>query len=146
MDYYINCEKSTLDPVIIQRLLEDCFWSKNIPLSLVEKFIKHSLCFGAYSQTTNKLIGFGRVISDYTTFAYITDVVINPLHRNKGIGTTLINDIFAHPELQNLKTWSLRTTKEARAIYINLGFVTAKNPETLLEIENLNIYSDEVKI
>lgn len=143
MDYYISTDKSSLDALAIKLLLENCFWSKNVTLSHVKKFIQHSLCFGVYSTNSNQLIGFGRVVSDYTTFAYITDVVIDPSHRHKGIGTRLINNIFTHPELQNLKTWSLRTTKEAREIYTNLGFVTAKDPETLLEIENLNIYSGE---
>lgn len=47
-----------------------------------------------------------------------------------------------HPDLQGLKTWSLRTTEEARKIYLKNGFKIATYPETQLEINNLDIYSD----
>ena len=47
----------------------------------------------------------------------------------------------SHPELQGLKTWSLRTTEEARKLYQNYGFTIADQPETQMEINDLEIYS-----
>lgn len=138
-EYYISTDKSLLNHEKVWSLLRDCFWSRNIPIQYVSRLIKYSLCFGVY-QKDNVLIGFGRVISDYTTYAYICDVVIDPNHRKKGIGSNLINEIMSHSDLKGLKTWSLRTTEEAKEIYLKNGFKHAIQPETQLEINNLDIY------
>lgn len=140
-DCYISTDHSLLDINKIWLLLKDCFWSKNIPIEYVEKFVKHSLCFGVYEKNNNQLIGFARVITDYTTYAYICDVVIDEQYRKQGLGSQLIRAIMQHQDLNNLKTWSLRTTEESRIIYERSGFKIANTPNTLLEIDNLDIYS-----
>lgn len=140
-EYYISTAKMLIQKEKVWCLLKDCFWSKNIPIEYVERFIKHSLCFGVYSKGSNNLIGFGRVISDYTTYAYICDIVIHPQHRRKGLGKNLLNSIMSHHDLQGLKTWTLRTTEESRKIYQQNGFLVADHPETQLEINDLEIYS-----
>ena len=139
-DYYISTDKTLLDKERICALLRDCFWSKNIPIDYVERFTKYSLCFGVYQKGDNKLVGFGRVISDYTTYAYVCDIIIDPLHRKNGLGNQLVKAMMTHPELQGLKTWSLRTTEEARKIYLKNGFSVADHPETQLEVNDLDIY------
>ena len=139
--YYISTEKSLLNINKIWILLTECFWSKNIPIEYVDRFIKFSLCFGVYQYSDNQLIGFGRVISDYTTYAYICDIIVDSDHRGKGVASTLIRTIMSHDDLQGLKTWSLRTTEEARSIYLKNEFKLADYPDTLLEKNNLNIYS-----
>lgn len=141
IDYYISTDKTLLDKKKICNLLKDCFWSKNIPIEYVDRFIKHSLCFGVYQKDTTKLVGFGRVISDYTTYAYVCDIIIDPLHRKKGLGNQLVKEIMSHPDLQGLKTWALRSTDEARKIYLKNGFTIAGHPESQLEINDLEIYS-----
>ncbi len=140
MSYFISTEKSLLNIEKIHSLLRNCFWCKNIPLEYVERFVKYSLCFGIYPQNTRALIGFARVISDFTTYAYVCDLIIDPDHRKKGLATRLIKEILSHPDLQGLKTWSLRTSEEAQAIYKKLGFMLAENSDTILEINDLDIY------
>lgn len=140
-DYYISTDKHLLDQETIFGLLKETFWSKNIPIEYIDRFIKHSLCFGIYQRNSNKQVGFGRVISDYTTYAYICDITIDPNHIKQGLATSLICNILSHPDLQGLKTWTLRTSEAARKIYERNGFKIAEHPETLLEIDNLDIYS-----
>lgn len=139
--YYISTDALLLNEEKIWRLLTNCFWSKNIPIEYVARLIKYSLCFGIYKEDDHELVGFGRAISDYTTYAYICDVVIDSLHRKKGLGTRLIRKIMSHPDLQGLKTWSLIATEEAKNIYFQNGFQKISNTETHLEINNLDIYS-----
>src|SRR3990167_3481900 len=142
-NYYFSTKKSILDKnkEHIWRLLKDSFWSKNVPIEYIERFIKYSLCFGVHEKSSNQLIGFGRIISDYTTYAYICDTIIDPKHRGKGIGKALVTQMMSHPDLQGLKTWMLRTTEEARKIYESKGFKVADHPETQMEINDLDIYS-----
>jgi ribosomal protein S18 acetylase RimI-like enzyme len=138
--YYISTKNLILYKETIWSLLTTCFWSKNIPIEYVERFLNYSLCFGVYREN-NQLVGFGRVISDFTTYAYVCDVIIDPNHRNKGLGDKLISAIMNHPELQGLKTWSLRTTEQARRIYEKNGFTIIDNHTTQLEINDLDLYS-----
>lgn len=142
-NYYISTDQTLLDAVKVHALLKDFFWAKNIPPSYVRRFMRHSLCFGVYTKATNELAGFGRVISDYTTFAYVCDVVIDPRHRRHGLANALISTMMHHPDLQGLQTWSLRTTEEARRIYQAHGFELAVDPHTILEIDKLGLYEQQ---
>lgn len=140
-NYYISTDKTLLDKQKICNLLKDCMWSKAIPIEYIDRFIKYSLCFGVYQKENNEFTGFGRVISDYTTYAYICDIIIDPFHRKNGLGNWLVKEIMLHPELQGLKTWALRSTDEAKNIYIKNGFKIADHPENQYEINDLEIYS-----
>lgn len=141
IDYTISADKQLLDTHKIWILLTDCFWSKDIPIEYVSRFLKHSLCFGVYAKDGQQ-VGFGRVISDYTTFAYVCDVIIEPNHRRKGLASALMKEILKHPDLQGLKTWSLVTTSEAKKIYIDHGFLPTSHLSEALQMNNLQIYSD----
>ena len=141
-DYIISTDRQMLDIQKIWALLKDCFWSKDIPIEYIARFVKHSLCFGVYSQD-NQQVGFGRVITDYTTYAYICDVIIEASHRRKGLASALIKEMLKHPDLQGLKTWSLVATKEAKKIYKDNGFLPPLSPCEVLEITNLRIYAEQ---
>ena len=73
-NYSISTDKSKLDLSVIHGFLSTSYWAEDIPVEIVKKSIENSLCFGVYSENTQ--IGFARVISDYTTFAYLADVFI----------------------------------------------------------------------
>lgn len=140
MGYYVSTIPTLLNPRVIHGLLVDKLWCPGISLEQVKRLIKHSLCIGAYIDGTSKQIGFARVITDYTTHAYFCDLVVNPAHQRKGVGTMLLDAALHHPELRAMKTWSLRTTPEARKLYEAKGFMPATDPGTILEIEDLQMY------
>lgn len=83
------------------------------------------------------------ISTDKVTYAYVCDIIIDPLHRKKGLGNQLVKEMMSHPELQGLKSWALRSTDEARKIYLKNGFTVADHPETQLEINDLDIYSHQ---
>ncbi|MDQ6481799.1 hypothetical protein [Dyadobacter sp. LHD-138] len=68
--FTISTDKTKLSlPVIHAFLSKESYWAKDIPVGFVEKSIENSLCFGVYDGDNQ--IGFARIISDYTTFAYL---------------------------------------------------------------------------
>ena len=67
-----------------------------------------ALLTGAFN-SDGKQIGFARVISDKTRFAYIMDVVVDDVYRRQGIGQAMVNQILRHPELKDVYQWLLRT-------------------------------------
>ncbi|MCJ7990098.1 hypothetical protein MUB15_13575 [Priestia sp. OVS21] len=49
-DFTISSNKNYLDVELIYNYLHDeAYWSKGIPLRLVEKSIQHSICFGVFA-------------------------------------------------------------------------------------------------
>jgi GNAT superfamily N-acetyltransferase len=134
----ITTDKSTLNISLIHKFLsEESYWAKGISLELVARSIKNSLCFGVYDK--DRQIGFARVITDYTTFAYLADVFIVSEYRRKGISKELINYIKSYPELQGLRRWVLATA-DAQGLYKKFGFSALSHPERFMEIRNQNIY------
>ena len=84
-------------------------------------------------------MGFARVISDFSTYAYLADVFILPEHRGRGVGKFLLRCIVEDPRLQGLRRWSL-ATRDAHALYAQFGFRALAHPETYMEILNREIY------
>jgi GNAT superfamily N-acetyltransferase len=136
--YEISTERGRLDVEMIHRFLADSYWAKHIPRSLVEKAINNSLCFGAY--TTAAQVGFGRVITDYATFAYVADVFVLPKHRKQGIGRLLISAMLAHRDLSGFRRWLL-ATKDAHGLYQKFGFSPLIEPSNFLTIHHPAVYS-----
>lgn len=140
--YVIDTDPKNLDVDVIHGFLGASYWAKDIPRSVVEKSIRHSLCFGIYHET--KQIGFARVITDYATFAYLADVFVVASHRGKGLSKWLMGCIQSHPELQNLRRWML-STLDAHGLYKQFGFNVTAKPERLMEIVDMDIYSKIAK-
>lgn len=135
--YLISTDPARLDLDVIHGFLIQSYWAKGISRSLVEKMIRHSFGFGIYQG--DRQVGFARVITDYTTFAYLADVFVLPDHRGKGLSKALIATIRAHPDLQQLRRWML-VTLDAHALYEKEGFRTLTHPERHMEIVDHGIY------
>ena len=79
----ISTDKSKLQIAVIHSFLTNSYWAKGRTIAEVENTIKNCLCFGVYINDIQ--IGFGRVATDYTVFAYLMDIFILPEHREKWI-------------------------------------------------------------
>ena len=138
--YRISTEKSLLALTVIhQYLSEESYWAQNIPLEVVKRAIENSLCFGLYYKNTQ--IGFARVITDKSTFAYLADVFILPSHRGKGLSKWLLETIHAHTDLQNLRRWLLGT-KDAHALYAHFGWepLPEEMVSRFMQLHNPDVY------
>ena len=75
-EFLFSTDKKKLQINYIHHFLsEESYWSKNIPIHIVEKSIEKSLCFGVFEN--NCQIGFARVITDFASFGYLADVFID---------------------------------------------------------------------
>lgn len=126
----VSTDKKKLDIDYIHNYLSKSYWAEGIPKHVVEKSIENSFCFGIYKE--GKQVGFARVITDFSTFAYLADVFVDIHQRGKGLGKKLINEIVNHEELIGLKRWHL-LTDDAQGLYKQYGFVTPANPSIHME-------------
>ena len=130
----VSTDPARLDVEAIHGALTRSYWAAGISRDLVERSMRHSLCFGAFDGE-GRQVGFARVISDRATFAYVSDVIVLPSHRGRGVGKQLMAAITAHPDLQGLRRWLL-STRDAHALYRQYGFTEVRYPERMMEILN----------
>lgn len=137
-EFLISTDGQKLDiPLIHAFLSRDSYWAQGIPLEAVERSLNHSLCFGLYRR--EQQIGFARVITDYTTFAYVGDVFVVPAWRRKGLSKWLVQAMREHPGLQGLRRWLL-VTADAHGLYEQFGFTSITQPEKFMQIHDPDAY------
>ncbi len=138
-EFLISTNPARLDLDVIHGFLTNSsYWAHGIPRETVARAIAHSLCFGVYDGSAAQL-GFARVISDFATYAYVADVFVLESHRGRGLGKELMEFIVQHPALQGMRRWNL-TTRDAHALYAQVGFTPLKVPERYMEIQRVNMY------
>jgi len=135
--YEISCEPGRLDLDVIHAFLASAYWSPGIPREVVAQAVRNSLCFGAYQGQAQ--VGFARVVTDRTTFAYLADVFVLPEHRGRGLSKRLMRAVRTHPDLQGLRRWLL-VTRDAHGLYRQFGFTPIAAPERHMEILDPEIY------
>ena len=142
-DYQISTSKTKLDLEVIHNFLSTkAYWSLHIPKEKVQTAIENSLCFGVYE--SEKQIGFARVISDFSTIAYLGDVFILEEYRGKGLSKWLMETIMTHPNLQGLRRWIL-LTGDAHELYKQYGWTPIADASKWMELHNKNVYSNSSK-
>ena len=135
--FTVTCDPAKLDRAVIAEFLASSYWAKGVPPATVEKSLSNSLCFALLDG--DKQVGFARVISDYTTIAYLADVFVLPAYRGRGLSKWLMECIIGHPELQGLRRWML-ATRDAHGLYEKFGFTPLKRPEVFMERHHPNVY------
>lgn len=136
--FIITTNKSKMDLFSVHDFLSNhSGWSNNIPLEKVRISIENSLCFGVFDGENQ--IGFARIISDFSTIAYLGDVFILEKYRGLGLSKKLMDVIMSHPNLQGLRRWILLTST-AEWLYTKYGFTKVSNPEIYMELFEPNVY------
>lgn len=140
--YLISTAPERLDLDAIHAYLVRSYWSEGIPKSVVERSIRGSLCFGLYKG--NEQVGFARVISDRATFAYLCDVYVLESERGKGLSKWLLETLLEHPELADLRRFTL-ATRDAHGLYARYGFTPLARPHIFMEIARPGLYKQQAE-
>ncbi|MFN4315656.1 MAG: GNAT family N-acetyltransferase [Chitinophagaceae bacterium] len=142
-DFLISTDRSKMDLVAIHDFLSKYSgWSDHIPFERVKTSIENSLNFGLFHK--GRQIGFARVISDFSTIAYLGDIYVLDDYRGQGLSKKLMDAVMGHPNLQGLRRWILLTST-ADWLYEKYGFVKVPNPEIYMELYNPNVYKESSK-
>jgi GNAT superfamily N-acetyltransferase len=135
--YEISTDPARLDIDAIHAFLTQSYWSPGIPRATVARAIANSLCFGVFWQ--GQQVGFARMVTDKTTFAYLCDVYVLEAHRNRGVSKQLMAHVMKHPDLQGLRRMML-ATRDAHGLYAQFGFTPLSAPDRIMEVLKPNIY------
>jgi GNAT superfamily N-acetyltransferase len=132
--YVVSTDRARLDLDRVSGwLAQESYWAEGRPREVVERSIRHSLCFGLYDAEGAQL-GFARVVTDCTTFAWLCDVFIDASARGRGLGSWLVGCALEHPDLAGVRRWML-ATRDAHEVYARLGFRPLNGVERWMAIE-----------
>jgi GNAT superfamily N-acetyltransferase len=106
--------------------LASSYWSPNIPREKVERAAKNSkLVINAYRD--GRQVGYCRVISDLTSFAWLCDVFVDESARGQGVAKTMVQAALDDPDHQDMRRWMLGT-RDAHTLYEQFGFGPLEDP------------------
>lgn len=126
----ISTDPARLDVAAVHAFLAGTYWARGVSRDVVERSLRHSLCFGVYAG--GRQVGLARVITDRATFGYVADVYVLEEYRGRGLAKRLIECIVAHPELQTVRRLLL-ATRDAHGLYTPFGFKPLARPQDHLE-------------
>ncbi len=94
-------------------------WAKNRSLDDAKEMLRHTdLTISAWEG--NRLVGFGRVLTDFIYRATIWDVIVDRAFQGHGVGTEIVQRILNHPRLTRVELFWLCTRRPG--FYEKLGF------------------------
>ncbi|KFY14410.1 hypothetical protein V492_02632 [Pseudogymnoascus sp. VKM F-4246] len=103
--FFISTSQDLLQIDVVNKAFNSdyMYWTKGMSDENMKKMLSKSLCFGVYllPESTSEIagrgsptqIGLGRLITDESSFAYLTDVFIIPEHQANGLGRWLMQCI-----------------------------------------------------
>jgi predicted GNAT family N-acyltransferase len=78
------------------------------------------------------LVGFARVLTDYTHIAVVLDVIVDESRRGSGLGGALLDAVVNHPELAAVRSLELVCQPELIPFYRRWGFTDQVGSSTLM--------------
>ena len=93
MGVSVSTDDALLDVDRIHRWLsEDAYWALGRSRETVEVSLRHSVNVGAYDDGPDGpvQVGFLRIVTDRSTFAWVCDVYVDPAARGQGVGKLLM--------------------------------------------------------
>ncbi len=139
--FLASADPDRLDPRAVHAFLTTSYWAAGIPLTVVERALRNSLCVGLYdtSKADAPQIGLARLVTDRATFAYLCDVYVLPEYRGQGLGRWMMDCCLAHPDLRGLRRLNL-VTRDAHGLYAPLGFQAIAHPDRYMEKLDPDVY------
>ena len=128
--YEIDRTRARLDLPFLVDFLGTTYWAATVAADVLERSIDHSDPFGLYDRT-GTTVGFARLVTDASRFAWLSDVFVGPEHRGKGLGRWLVETIVACPDYRDVGLWCLATC-DAHGLYAQSGFDALKDPSRFM--------------
>jgi GNAT superfamily N-acetyltransferase len=117
-NYLVTDDISVVDIDFVTEELNKTYWAEGRTREMVEESLKYSVMFSMFDG--KRMIGFARVVTDYSTFAWLCDVYVHPDYRGNGLGVWLMECVYNHPSTE---VWiNLLATRDAHGLYEKFGF------------------------
>jgi ribosomal protein S18 acetylase RimI-like enzyme len=112
-------DRNDFDAAQLLHLYRQAPWAKQRALELTKTMLTHTdVVMSAWDGP--RLVGFGRVLTDYVFRASIWDVIVDRDYQGRQIGTEIVRRILDHPTLCQVELFWLCTRMPG--FYERLGF------------------------
>lgn len=121
----------------LHQLYQKEWWTKARTLEDTRKCVANSQLCIALVDAQDDLIGFARVLTDFTFKALIFDVIVREDQRGKGLGDKLMGLIKSHDKLSGVRHFELYCLPDMKDFYAKHGFTTEVCGVQLMRYDNL---------
>jgi ribosomal protein S18 acetylase RimI-like enzyme len=133
-DLILSTNRARVDVDTTLAMLRASHWGGNMRRDQLERAIEHSVCFSVIDlANNNRQLAFARVVTDLTTYAYLTDVIVAEDARGRGLGSWMVEAIVEHPDFQGLRRMAL-LTRDAQGLYERFGFIAGPPKSVYMEL------------
>lgn len=116
-----NClNNEQMDQLI--NLIRQMWWGADRTKEQSEIILKHCIPFAVIEKSSQRLVGFARVLTDEVRYAYIYDVMVEEPLRSQGIGKMIMQAILSHPTIAKVKYVELTCAPDMVEYYKKFGF------------------------
>ncbi len=103
------------------------WWTKSRSFDELVQMLKGSDITIGCCGDNGELIGFARVLTDYTFKAMIFDVIVRQDHQGSGTGREIIDRLINHHALNRVGSFELYCPDRIAPFYQHIGFKTSSS-------------------
>lgn len=104
-------------------LMRTAWWMTDRTPADVHHLLDNSdLVVAVTHDSTDRLVGFARVLTDYAYVALVLDVIVDESHRDSGIGAVLLDAVVNHAALADVRSIELVCQPGLIPFYRRWGF------------------------
>ena len=130
----VSDDKSLLDIDRVAAWLAASYWANERDRPTIERSIENSYAVGVYTPTGEQ-VALARATTDYASFAWIGDVVVDDEWRGKGVGTWLMQTLVDELRARGVPRFVLGT-RDAHGVYEKVGFGPLRVVDVWMEIDD----------
>jgi GNAT superfamily N-acetyltransferase len=111
-------------------LVNDSYWVQQRTAEEEARAVANSRCYSVVHESSDRMVGGARAVTDHVSFAWIADVFVLPGARGNGLGKFLIRCVT--DDLTHVDRLFLGT-RDAHGLYAQFGFVSSERNERWME-------------
>jgi GNAT superfamily N-acetyltransferase len=117
----------------LMELFSSAWWTADRTRDDLTQMLRESeLVLTLIHQPTDRLVGFARVLTDYTYLAIVLDVVVSDEFRGSGLGAALMDAVIDHPRLTGVRSIELVCQPDLVPFYRRWDFTDAVGGSRLM--------------
>lgn len=129
--------KLTVSQIVqLHSLYQQEWWTMDRSLDETRRVVEGSQIIIGLINNNLDLVGFARVLTDYTFKALIFDIIVRRDQRGNGFGNKLLSLIKNHQELSAVKHFELYCRAKMFNFYRQHGFTTEIGEIQLMRLSN----------
>jgi GNAT superfamily N-acetyltransferase len=142
--YRLTDDSDDFDLDTAHHLLTHSYWSPGVPRETVREAVHNSWTFSLLAPD-GRFAGMARFVTDYASFAYLADVIIDDTHRGQGLGVWMMDVLHQLPQIRACRRVMLMTA-DAHGLYEKYGYQALAAPDRAMELHRPDIYQDSMPI